>query len=137
MTCTIHTACINSRDPDALDITVKSAATPEGRALAPEWEMVNGVKGGCLTEAQYRENYLALLRKRFAADSSPFLEILSRPRVVLTCYCAAGDFCHRLIASEVLAKIGTSRGIEVILAGEIVPDTKQMSMFDEPTRRYE
>ena len=37
----ITTAQMSITDPDALDITVKSASTPEGRALAPTWPMVN------------------------------------------------------------------------------------------------
>lgn len=117
---TVLTARVNCTDPDALDITAKSAKTPEGEALAPTWEMVTKYKAGLVNDGLYAEQYRALLRQRYAADPTPFLNVLARARVVLTCYCASGQFCHRHLAAEVLEKIAESKGIVFTRGGEWV-----------------
>lgn len=116
----IATARINTTDPDALNITVKSASTPEGRALAPTWKMVMASKQGKITWEQYTEQYLALLRKRYAQDQTPFLNILKRKRVVLICYCTDWKHCHRFLAMQVLQKIADHHQIKIELEGELI-----------------
>jgi uncharacterized protein YeaO (DUF488 family) len=123
--CEIYTARIDSRDPDRLDITVKSANTSEGKSLAPTWELVTSHKDGRINDAQYTERYLTLLRGRYARTPEEFEETLARRRVVLVCYCKAGSFCHRHLAAEVLQKIGISLGITVYLCGEMEPKPKK------------
>lgn len=127
--CRISTARVNTDHPAKLDITVKSASTDEGKVLAPTWELVMGHKDGALSDAEYTEQYLTLLRGRYAQHKQVFLNILKRDEVVLTCYCAEGDFCHRLIAVDVLKKIARSEGILVHDCGEIQPEYRQMEMF--------
>lgn len=128
-TCEIYTDRIDSSDVDAINTTVKSASTPEGQALAPMWDMVNGHKAGSITDEQYTEQYLALLRQRWQKDKTPFMSILSRRRVVLTCYCAKGNFCHPHLAADVLMKIGAKQNISVVLSGEVEPEVKQLGLF--------
>lgn len=118
---TVYTGRITERGQFAIDITVKSASTPEGRALAPTWELVMGSKSGAITPEQYTERYLALLRRRYAADKTPFTAILERPRAILCCYCAAGKFCHRHIVVDVLEKIAAAHCIPFQRGGEISP----------------
>lgn len=132
--CHIFTGRINTNDPDALDITIKSASTPEGEALAPsDWDMVKGVKSGAVLPDDYRELYLAVLRQRYVEDPTPFLNILKRDRVILTCYCnndhGQAEYCHRYIAVEVLTKIAKSRNVLVVNEGELKPEYKTEMMF--------
>lgn len=126
-TITIYTGRIDNRDPDTLDITIKSASTTEGRALAPTWALVMNHKRGQISDQEYTDAYLALLRVRYNENPTPFLDILKRDRVVLACYCPAGAFCHRHIAVDVLEKIAASKGIAVVRGGERVdqPDKPQ------------
>jgi protein gp37/uncharacterized protein YeaO (DUF488 family) len=132
-TITIHTAQMAISDDDALDITVKSASTDQGLALAPTWEMVRASKSGAITWEQYTAKYLTLLRQRYASDPTPFLDILRRQRVVLKCYCPAGANCHRHLAIDVLSKIATHHQINVTIAGEAICEADkpaQLALFD-------
>jgi len=113
----IYTGRIGGRYSDALDITVKSAAG-DAKALAPTWDLVMGHKQKRISDEQYVQGYLTLLRKRYKQDSGPFLRILQRESVTLCCYCKAGAFCHRTIAADVLAKIAAAHDISVRCMGE-------------------
>lgn len=116
---TIGTARINTKDPDALNTTIKSASTPEGEALAPTWQMVMDIKNGRITWEQYTQQYLALLRQRYAHDKTPFLNILKRDRTILTCYCTDPQHCHRTLAVDVLQKIAVHHDITITLIPEV------------------
>lgn len=100
-----------------VDTTVKSA-TAEGACLKPTWEIVMGHKRGEITDQQYTDAYLAMLRVRYKANPEPFLNLIQRGEVTLLCYCKAGKFCHRHIAAGVLQKIGAAHGIEVVIEAE-------------------
>lgn len=134
---TVHTARVDSRDPDVIDITVKSASTDIGKFFAPTWDMVNGVKSGKISEAQYTTMYEELLRSRYTTSASMLSNFLwERRRVVFTCYCATGEFCHRHLAVNVLAKIGMKFGFTVVNGGELEPPqpeapSVQMSLFGD------
>jgi len=77
-------------------------------------------------QAQYREAYLAHLRERYRdlVTRKAFTEVLSWPRVVLLCFCKAGQFCHRRILAEVLVLTGQRLGMAVVDHGELEPDTE-------------
>ena len=118
----IYTAQMRVSVSDEIDITIKSASTPVGRALSPTWEMVNGFKSGVMTEEIYTEKYLSLLRHRYQYDSIKFAiwDILKNKRsITLKCFCPADTFCHRLLAKDVLIKIGEQIGVDVCDGGEI------------------
>lgn len=145
---TIHTAQMAIKDPDAVDITVGSGLGGPGECLAPLKEMVYGHKSGNgderfqgyapLDDASYTAQYLDLLRDRYRRDPAPLKALLERERLVLKCYCASDCFCHRLLAADVLVKIGASIGIEVVLAGELQPEVQQLSLFDmKPQVNYD
>ncbi len=94
------------RGADGLDITLKSSCGL-GRAFAPtQWDMVLGVKRGKVSEAQYREWYLDVLRASYRTRQTAWRQLLHQQRVVLLCYCRPGEFCHRQILAEVLTKLG-------------------------------
>jgi hypothetical protein len=141
---TVFTGRINSGDPDALETTIAGIEGGRtnhlGAALTPTWEMVNAHKDQTITDAEYAERYLALLRWRYSASPQMFLDIFNRPRVVLTCYCADGAFCHRHLAVEVLEKIAFYHGIPFTRGGElnsapIISTITQLTLFDLPTNR--
>jgi uncharacterized protein YeaO (DUF488 family) len=113
----VKTSQIRNQAQDRLDITAKSS-TGLGRWFAPTWPMVMAYKRGQLNQAGYTEQYLNLLRSRYASieGRAAFDELLSRESVTLVCYCRPGDFCHRVIlAEQVLSKLGA------VYHGEVKP----------------
>ncbi|MBN1430339.1 MAG: hypothetical protein JXB07_18360 [Anaerolineae bacterium] len=104
-----------------LDITVKSGQGV-GRLLAPTWDMVMGVKRGTLSQADYTEFYLNLLRTRYRDNKAGFIQLLTpdSSELCVSCYCRPHSFCHRYIAVEVLQKIGQAHGITVEYGGEAI-----------------
>lgn len=150
-TITIYTAQMHMGDPDALDITFKSGREGDGAILAPTSTLVYGHKAfkgdtrfvgqyAPIDDDEYTKRYLAMLRERYSSHAEFFHKLLDRERLVLKCYCPAGDFCHRHIAVDVLTKIAQARNITVVPGGEIIPEPKaeQQTLFDLPTiPRYE
>jgi hypothetical protein len=64
------------RGADGLDITLKSSHGL-GRMFAPTaWDMVLGVKRGKVSEAQYREWYLDVLRASYRARQAAWQQLL-------------------------------------------------------------
>ena len=115
----VYTARISHTGPGlVLDTTIKSGAGL-GKVLQPSWEIVMGHKRGQISDEEYVEKYLAMLRQRYAADRQPFLDILAHEQVTLLCYCRAGKFCHRHLAADVLIKIATAFDLPFEYRGEI------------------
>jgi uncharacterized protein YeaO (DUF488 family) len=97
-----------------LDITVKSG----DKVFAPTWDLVMGYKKGRISEAEYRRQYIALMRVSYREHKARWLEVLAMPEVTLCCYCKPGHFCHRTILAELLAAAGKANDIPVELCGE-------------------
>ncbi len=129
--CIIYTSRIAYRGADRLDTTVKSGEGL-GKLLAPTWELVGGIKRHetegrdarwlryePLTQEQYIAGYYALLRVRYQADTTGFLELLNHERLVICCYCAVGVHCHRYIAVDILSKIADAKGRPFARGGEL------------------
>lgn len=116
----VHTGQIGRIQQPYLDITIKSGKGL-GRLLSPTWEMVMGIKQGRLSEEDYREQYLELLRSRYRQDSSGFVRILtgSGGTVTLACFCKPHTYCHRYLAVEVLEKIAQAHNIPFEYGGEV------------------
>ena len=123
-TCELYTAQMRVTDTDAIDTTIKSADTPEGKAFAPRWDMVMESKRGELADGEYDTRYYKLLGERYKQDPTPFLKVLARPRVVLKCYCAHAEGCHRGLLVDILQKIGAVRGVDVVYGGEILHEKR-------------
>lgn len=119
----VATSRISCKDPDRMDITVKSSIG-HGKVLAPTWAMVMAVKAGEITWEEYSQAYFELMRRRWVKGyvgykGNPFDPIMQLERVVLCCYCTDHTHCHRALATEVLQKIAESRGITFEIEGEI------------------
>jgi hypothetical protein len=119
---TVYTCRIGYHGSAGLDITVKSASGI-GTLLAPTWALVGGHKGWQgyepLTDAEYTERYLELLRSRYRRSEQAFTDLIQRPELVLLCYCRAGVFCHRHLALDVLDKIAHAKGLPFARGGEL------------------
>lgn len=98
-----------------LDTTVKSG----NDAFAPAWDMVMGIKQGRLSEEDYRQQYIDMMRESWEHRRLEWEKVLQMDQVALACYCPAGKFCHRHILKEILMKIQQQRGVEVIDGGEV------------------
>ena len=93
-------------DPDLLDITVKGQHRI-GRVFAPTWDMVMAHKRD-KNDAVYTEQYHTMMIKSYYANQQIWQDILTRPRVVLACFCRAGDFCHRTLLAQYLSHLGAN-----------------------------
>lgn len=128
--CKIYTSRIAYRGTDRLDTTVKSGKGL-GKLLAPTWKLVGGIKRfetrgrdsrwlnySPITQEQYIDGYYDLIRERYKANITPFLELLRRETLTVCCYCKAGAFCHRHLTVDILAKIATAKGLPFKCGGE-------------------
>jgi hypothetical protein len=119
---TVYTSRIGYRGDAGLDITVKSAKGI-GEILAPTWALVGGYKHWqgytALTNEQYTNLYLDLLRSRYRTNEQAFIQLIQRPQLVLLCYCRSGVFCHRHLALDVLEKIANAKGLPFTRGGEL------------------
>ncbi len=88
-------------DSDRLDIT-----SIQKTIFSPSWNLVNLYKSGIIGEDVYRESYIEEMRKSYRNNRSIWEEYLSRDRITLVCHCQPGEFCHRIIAAELLVKCG-------------------------------
>lgn len=90
------------RDPKAVSISAKAPHYFFGRwymHLAPSWEMINGIKYGGWTEADYTKAYLDLIIKERGLTPERVVDELADGSILL-CYEKPSDFCHRHIAAE-------------------------------------
>ncbi len=119
----LHTARVSCRDPDALDITRGSAdkalrarkAAP-GEFLAPSAQLVfptlralrEAASGGEREAiwAGYVAAYRAEMLTSWKLRRAEWEALLRRPRVVLCCFCADPQRCHRTLAAGFLGKLG-------------------------------
>ena len=91
----------NGNNPNAFGISYSSPQWFEGKrlsTLAPEWDMVDSIKKGSLTEEQYTQKYLLLLKQR-KIDPQKLIDTLPDGAVLL-CYESPGKFCHRRILAK-------------------------------------
>jgi hypothetical protein len=98
----IFTAQYRYSGPDRLDVTVKGQ-DPVGKAFAPTWEMVKGVKNGFFSEDDYLSRYKPILDRGLASSGGAFE---NKEKVVLVCFCGPGTFCHRITMAEEMERRG-------------------------------
>ena len=81
---------------EGIDTTVKSA---KGlwKMFAPTWAMVLGVKEKRMSEAQYTEQYLAILAN---VNAHVWDELANHEQATLLCYCRDDWFCHTHLIIE-------------------------------------
>ncbi len=89
--------------PNSIDITVKSA-NGDFKLFAPTWDMVMGFKRGEKSVYQYSCEYIDRLNK---IDRKVFDRLFSnKDKIILACYCRAGEFCHRVLLAKYLEEHG-------------------------------
>ena len=113
-TTALHTAHKSTRDPDAVDVTRQAGRT----AFAPSWDLLlpfvhrRKATGRPATPAEwtaYATRYTDEMRASFHRDERAWRDLLARPRVVLTCFCADAAQCHRtILAHDILPRFATS-----------------------------
>lgn len=103
----VWTAQYRYPGPDRLDITVKGK-DKLGRYFAPSWEMVQNLKKGKITQDEYLAMYHVLISNLYKTRPEIFQALLSREQVILVCFCAYGDFCHRFVLADYLKQLGAT-----------------------------
>lgn len=98
----VYTSQYRYSGKDRLDITVKAG----NKAFAPTWDMVTSLKDGSLSQEEYQKKYKKLMITSYNKNRSEWDELLSKNEVTLVCFCAKGEFCHRLLLSKLLIKLG-------------------------------
>ena len=82
MALAVYTGQLGTYRGADVDITLKSSHGL-GRTFAPTaWDMVMGVKRGKVSEAQYREWYLDVLRDSYRARQPAWQQLLRQQRIV-------------------------------------------------------
>jgi hypothetical protein len=123
--CRVGTARIDYQErvgQRVLNTTVKSGRGL-GAVFAPTWKMVMALKQNTISWESYVEQYTALMRQRYQANPSAFLEALSSAELIVCCYCkdthATTKHCHRYILVEILEKVAAHHGIGFVSIGEV------------------
>jgi uncharacterized protein YeaO (DUF488 family) len=93
----VYTSNMDYNGIDRLDITVKTGDLD----FAPTWDMVIGHKNGTLSNTEYINRYLEILRTTSKTNRKKWLNIINREEVTFICYCKKGKFCHRKILAKV------------------------------------
>lgn len=119
-----HHGCAGYDGPDAFDCTRGSGGqladpfAPSRELLAAGQASKRAAKkksapGGATVEERlelvwqwYRALYLEEMRTSYRYRRAAWLRLLVRGRVVLCCYCATANRCHRRALAEILAKLG-------------------------------
>jgi len=102
MTLKVYTSQFKYNGENRFDITVKSGY----QMFAPTWPMVMDYKSGKIIKEEYIELYLEKMRRSYQNHRDVWEWLLKQDKVVLVCFCKAGDFCHRLLLSDLLVKLG-------------------------------
>ena len=72
--------------------------------LAPGWDLVNGIKGGTITEEEYltiyRSRLAQLNRKDVIKEIETVCDLNCVQMAILLCYEVPEDFCHRHTLAE-------------------------------------
>lgn len=106
------TARISTKDPDAFNITRKTGH-PD---FAPSWALLGPVlrarrAGEPSTLEQwkaYAKAYVEEMQRSHTLNRGAWDLLLSRKRVVLTCYCTDPTRCHRTLLGRILGQLGAS-----------------------------
>ena len=98
----VYTSQFRYSGTDRMDITAKNK-TP----FSPTWEMVKDYKTGSISKSQYRDMYFELMVDSLGRNYRFWSNVLHMPRITLVCYCAPGDFCHRVLMARYLEFLGS------------------------------
>lgn len=77
--------------------------------LYPDWDLVDGIKNGSLTQGQYTQRYRAHLatlnKKAIISRLEQISNACGKDTVILLCYEAPDKFCHRHLVAEWLGNV--------------------------------
>ena len=126
--CKIYTAQYRIKDNDRLDITYLGK-DKIGKIFAPDKDEVWKYRMDIVqarnqdeilkAEKEYTLSYLEKMRTSYHDMKYLWKEVLQRDRLVLVCFCKAGDFCHRVILAGIMEKAARQFGMEAEYLGEI------------------
>jgi uncharacterized protein YeaO (DUF488 family) len=111
-----------------IDITVQSSRPP-WNIFAPTWELVKDYKGGKISENQYTEEYMELMRSRYKNNKDIFQQVIQLAMVkniALACYCPPESFCHRHLLKNIFMSIEPRLQYQ---REEIPQQAEQMALF--------
>lgn len=111
-----------------IDITVQSSRPP-WNIFAPTWELVKDYKGGKISENQYTEEYMELMRSRYKNNKDIFQQVIQLAMVeniALACYCPPEAFCHRHLLKNIFMSIEPRLQYQ---REEIPQQAEQMALF--------
>lgn len=97
-----------------LDITAKGKSV-----FAPDYHLVMEYKAGRVSEKNYTDFYYRKMRVSLIENREHWENLLKYKEVALGCYCGAGQYCHRLLFKDIMAKYCEYKGYSVIYEGEI------------------
>lgn len=105
---------------ELIDTTVKSGDA----VFAPTWEMVMEIKNATPetreeAERLYTRRYHIAMQNSWKQHPGHWLQLLSKERIAVACYCKPGVFCHRHLLLGYLEKVAIKAGIEFINKGEL------------------
>ena len=96
--CSILTGRYICDHPGYIDITVGSG----NKLFAPTWPMAHGVKNGSVSKESYTSQYLGIINDVITNHSSEWFALVTKPVIILGCYCRPGAFCHRYILKDII-----------------------------------
>lgn len=111
----IYTSTHSYSGPDRLDVTVQTGDL----VFAPTWPIVRAFKGLKIGESTYTKRYSNLMWESWNKNNARWREVLGQDRIVLTCYCPPGQFCHRLLLAHILVQRAKELNISAKYLGEI------------------
>ena len=105
-----------TKDKKRLDVAVAA-----GTIYSPTWNMVGNYKRDG-DKALYTSLYHSMMKKSYAHNHDEWKKLLDfsvKNDIVLVCYCASGEFCHRLLLADYFEKVAKSLNINTKYMGEI------------------
>jgi uncharacterized protein YeaO (DUF488 family) len=106
------------REISLLDITAKSGIL----AFAPNFQLVMDYKRGQISEAEYTKHYAEKMEHSKEYYPQRWATLSHYRAVALTCYCPAGQFCHRHLFAKIMEEFLHKQDIPVKQMGELLPE---------------
>ena len=101
---------------EILDITAKNKINEH---FAPFYKDVMEYKNGQINEEEYTQRYMSKMRLSLRQNPALWMKLKEYENVAITCFCPAGDFCHRILFSNIMTLYLTREEIDVNLKGEL------------------
>lgn len=103
------------QDIHILNITAKSGL----QCFAPDKENLWAYKAGEMTEDEYTKRYLEKMRRCYVQYRNEWNRLEGFEKMAITCYCPAGEYCHRHLFKDCLTKYFDAKNIGYEDHGEL------------------